>query len=98
MVIYSKLLLVILNLLCMAINITVFFLIVRAIMLYRQIAWLKPFNDAGRGLVESYSGMVDRLWSRFMKKYLAPKGKLLVGLIALELVRLFIISISKLFN
>ena len=96
MVIYSKLLLVILNLLCVAINITAFFLIVRAVMLFKEIAWLKPFNDAGRGLVESYSEMVDSLWNRITKKHLATKGKILIGLIALELARLFITGFVKL--
>lgn len=96
MVIYSKLLLAILNLLCVAINLTAFFLIVRMVMLWKEIAWLKPFNDAGKGLVESYSEMVNRSWNRLMKRRLAPKGKLLVGLVVLELARLLVTGAANL--
>ena len=92
MVIYSKLLLVILNLLCVAINITAFFLIVRAIMLFKEIAWLKLFDDAGKNLVYRYSEMIDSSWYRAMKRHLATKGKLLV---VLELARLFITGFVK---
>ena len=96
MLIYSTLLLAILALLAMAIDITAFFMLVRAIMLWKEIVWLKPFDDAGKNLVYRYSEMIDRSWYRAMKRHLAPKGKLLVSLVALELTRLCIIALAKL--
>lgn len=96
MSIYNKLLLAVLHLLCVGINITVFFMVVRVVMLWKEIACLKPFNDAGRNLVDRYSEMVASLWDRITKKQLAPKGKILIGLIALELVRLFITGFAEL--
>jgi len=96
MVIYSKLLLAILNLLCVAINITAFFVIIRAIMLWKEIAWLKPFDDVGKNLVYRYSEMIDRSWYRAMKRHLATKGKLLVGLVVLELARLLVTGTANL--
>ncbi len=96
MAIYSKLLLAILNLLCVAINIIAFFLIVRAIMLWKEIAWLKPFDDAGKNLVYRYSEMIDHSWYQAMKRHLATKGKLLVGLVVLELARLLVTGTANL--
>lgn len=96
MVIYSTLLLAILALLAMAIDITAFFMLVRVIMLWKEIAWLKPFDDAGKNLVYRYSEMIDRSWYRAMKRHLATKGKLLVGLVALELARLLVTGTANL--
>ena len=96
MVIYSTLLLAILALLAMAIDITAFFMLVRVIMLWKEIAWLKPFDDAGKNLVYRYSEMIDRSWYRVMKRHLATKGKLLVGLVALELARLLVTGTANL--
>ena len=98
MFIYGNPLLVILGLLCTAVNITAFFLIIRAIMLCRPVDWLKPFNDAGKGIIESYFEIISRLWNLFMKKHLAARGKLLIGLMALELARFLIIFTARLFN
>jgi hypothetical protein len=96
MVIYSTLLLAILALLAMAIDITAFFMLVRVIMLWKEIAWLKPFDDTGKNLVYRYSEMIDRSWYRVMKRHLATKGKLLVGLVALELARLLVTGTANL--
>ena len=83
MVIYSTLLLAILALLAMAIDITAFFMLVRVIMLWKEIAWLKPFDDAGKNLVYRYSEMIDCSWYRAMKRHLPTKGQLLIGLVVL---------------
>ncbi len=46
MIIYNRLFLVILNFVCMGINVTAFFLVVRAVMCWKEVSWLKPFDDA----------------------------------------------------
>ena len=96
MVIYSTLLWAIPALLAMAIDITAFFMLVRAIMLWKEIACLKPFDDAGKNLVYHYSEMIDRTWYRAMKRHLATKGKLLVGLVVLEFARLLVTGTTNL--
>jgi len=96
MTIYTKLLWTILNFICVGINITAFFLIVRAVMLWKEISWLKSFDDAGKALVNIYTEMIDRLWNQMAHRHLAPKGKLLVGLVVLELTGILITGFAKL--
>ncbi|MBC8481581.1 MAG: hypothetical protein H8D47_02840 [Planctomycetes bacterium] len=96
MIIYNRLFLVILNFVCVGINVTAFFLVVRAVLLWKEILWLKPFDDAGKTLVNSYTKIIDRLWSRMAQRHLALKGKLLIGLILLELSRILVTGLARL--
>lgn len=96
MAIYNRLFLVILNFVCVGINITAFFLVVRTVMLWKEVSWLKSFDDAGKALVDTYTEMIDRLWSQMAQRHLAPKGKLLIGLVLLELTRILITGFAKL--
>ncbi len=96
MTIYNRLFLVILNFVCVGINVTAFFLVVRAVLLWKEVSWLKPFDDAGKSLVNNYTKMIDRLWSQMAQKHLTPKGKLLIGLALLELTRIFVTGFAKL--
>ncbi|MHC4680123.1 MAG: hypothetical protein ACYTEK_15660 [Planctomycetota bacterium] len=97
MFIYSTLIGVTLYFVTLAIDITVFFLIVRAVTLWKEISWLKPFNEAGKTLVDDYTLFVGRLWTRIAHRCLAPKGRLLIGLVMLELVRFFLFSVARFF-
>jgi len=94
--IYNRLLLIILNLICVGINITMFFLIVRAVTLWKQISLLVAFNDAGKALVDGYAGIVGRLWGRITQKHLSLKGKLLIGFVLLEILRIIIAGFMNL--
>ena len=96
MTIYNRLFLAILNFVCVGINVTAFFLVVRAALLWKEVSWLKPFDDAGKTLVNTYTKMIDRLWSRMAQKHLTPKGKLLIGLALLELTRILVTGFAKL--
>lgn len=96
MIIYNRLFLVILNFVCIGINVTAFFLVVRAVMCWKEVSWLKSFDDAGKALVDAYTEMINRLWSRMAQRRLALKGKLLIGLLLLELTRILIIGFAKL--
>lgn len=97
MLIYSTLICMTLYILTLAIDITVFFLIVRVVILWKKYSWLNPFNEAGKALVDEYTMFVDRLWARIINRNLAPKGRLLIGLVMLELARLLLFGISNLF-
>ena len=94
--IYNMLLLIILNLICVGINITMFFLVIRAVMLWKKMSFFKAFDDAGKALVNAYTRMIDRLWSRMTQKHLTLKGNLLIGLVLLELTRVVIVGLAKL--
>ena len=95
MTIYNRLFLAILNLVCIGINVTAFFLVVRAVLLWKEVSWLKPFDSAGKALVDTYTKMIDRLWSQVVQRRLAIKGKLLIGLVLLELTRIFVTGFAK---
>ncbi len=96
MTIYNRLFLAILNFACIGINVTAFFLIVRAVLLWKEVLWLKAFDDAGNTLVNTYTKRIGRLWSRMTQKQLTLKGKLLIGLVLLEMSRILIIGFTKL--
>ena len=94
--VYNRLLWIILNLVCVGINILEFFLIVRAILSWKQVSLLMGFDDAGKTLVNTYTGLIDRSWSRIVQKHLTLKGNLLIGLLLLELARIIITGLAKL--
>ena len=73
-----------------AINIIEFFLLVRAVMLLKEVAWLKHFDIAGKDLVLSYTTRIDSLFYRFRSRHLSEKGRIIVGLVVLELVKTLI--------
>ena len=83
--IYNRLLLIIFNLVCLGINVIEFFLIVKAVTLWKQVSLLVAFNDAGKVLVDGYTGIVGRFWGQMTQKQLSLKGKLLIGFVLLEL-------------
>ena len=88
MVIYNRLLWMMLNLVCVGINIVEFFLVVRAVTSWKRISLLAGFNDAGKTLVDGYAEKVGRLWHRMTQKQLSLKGKLLIGFLLLEIIRI----------
>jgi len=96
MVIYNRLLWMILNLVCVGINIVEFFLIIRAVTLWKQISLLAGFNDAGKTLIDGYTGKVGRLWHRITRKQLSLKGKLLIGFLVLEIFRIITVGFMNL--
>ena len=88
MIIYNRLLWIILNLVCVGINIVEFFLIIRVVTSWKRMAFLAGFDDAGRNLVDGYTGKVGNLWRRMTQKQLSLKGKLLIGFLLLETLRI----------
>jgi hypothetical protein len=94
--IYNRLLWIILNLVCIGINVIEFFLIVRAATLWKQVSLLVAFNDAGKALVDGYTGIVGRFWGKTTQKQLSLKGRLLIGFVLLELTRVIAVGITKL--
>ena len=77
-----------LHLTFIAASILQFFLVVRTVLLWRQIEWLKAFDCTRKVLVDKYLDMINQLFSRTFKRCLSTRGKILLGMIFLELVRL----------
>jgi len=89
-------LLVVLHLVCVGIDIAIFFVLCRLFLIWRGISWLERLNDVGRELVDAFVSNISRLWYRIAQKQLSTKGELLVSLIALSFARLVLCEIVAL--
>jgi len=56
-----------------------FFMCVRAVMLVKELSWLKPFDNLGRGVVETVTGLIDCVWFRITKQHAYPEHALVIG-------------------
>ncbi|MCK4998031.1 MAG: hypothetical protein KAS23_00800 [Anaerohalosphaera sp.] len=90
MSIYTILFKVLISLILTAVNITEFFLLVRTVMLFKEVAWLKPFDTAGKDLTASYTTRIDSLFYRIKSKHLSERGRMIIGLVVLELIKAFL--------
>jgi len=79
---------------CVGLDITMFFLQIRLVLLWRNVNWLVPFDNAGKSLVNAVTAKV----SRFLKTQnpLSERGKLIVGLIAFAMARIILGTILRL--
>ena len=95
MAIYTTFIYHLLYLVRLGLDITAFFLIVSAVLMVRDVAWLRTFQQAGGPLVDMYLTQIDRWWRQLGKQPLAPCGKLLVGLLFLEGLRLIVTLLAS---
>ncbi len=96
MIIYNKFLWALLIIVCLGIDITVFFICVRILLTWKRISWLEPFDDAGKRLVDAVTNKIGCYLNRNLKKQLNQRGLLLVSLITLELVRMILSHLARL--
>ena len=89
--------LAVLNLICIGIDITVFFVLCRIVLMWRKIHWLERLNDIGKGLVDALAVYTGQLWYKVTRRYLSIKGELLISLITLLFVRAALSQIGGLF-
>ncbi len=78
-----------------AINIMEFFLLVHIVLLWKEVAWLRAFDIAGNGLVNGFTTLTDRLFRQISSKHLSAKGKVIAGLIILQLARILASGICQ---
>lgn len=73
---------------CVGLDIAMFFLQIRLVLLWRNINWLVPFDNAGKSLVNSVTAKVPQ----FLKTQnpLSERGKLIVGLIVFAMARIIL--------
>ena len=74
--------------LCIGLDITIFFLQIRLVLLWKDINWLVPFDDAGKSIVKAITLRVPAILST--KQPLSEKGKLIVALAVLVLLRIIL--------
>ena len=79
---------------CVGLDVAMFFLQVRLILLWKNINWLIPFDNTGKPLVNAVIGKVPR----FLKtqKPLSEKGKLIAALVVLAIARVILGTILRL--
>ena len=79
---------------CVGLDVAIFFLEIRLILLWRNINWLIPFDNAGQSLVTSVILKVPQ----FLKtqNQLSKKGKLIIALVAFVIARLILGTILRL--
>jgi hypothetical protein len=85
------------HLISTGLDIVIFFLIVRIVLFWRSIKWLKRFNKAGRTLVDAIAQQTDRLWYKATRKQLSERGKIIVSLAVWSFVRLLLSEVVKFF-
>lgn len=85
---------VLLSLAVTGILIIEFFLLVRLVRLCRQVKWLSSFDHAGQRLVADAMSLVQRIWNQIATAPLSQKGKVIIGLAVLEILRITICAIT----
>ena len=79
---------------CVGLDIAMFFLQIRLILLWKAVSWLVPFDNAGNSLVNAVTAKVPQ----FLKTQnpLSERGKLIATLMVLAIARIILGSISRL--
>lgn len=79
---------------CVGLDVAMFFLQIRLILLWRAVNWLIPFDNAGESLVNTITAKVPR----FLKTSnpLSEKGKLIAALVVLAIARIILGTILRL--
>jgi hypothetical protein len=78
---------------CIGLDIVMFFLQIRLIVLWRNVNWFIPFDNAGKSLVNAVTAKV----SQFLKTQnpLSERGKLIVALVVFAIARVILGTILK---
>jgi len=77
-------------LVCIGLDVAMFFILVRFLLLWWRTGWLERLNEVGRNLVDTFTAKVSRFWCRASHKRLSDRGELLVGLMVLLVARILL--------
>ncbi|MBW7991922.1 MAG: hypothetical protein FVQ84_18145 [Planctomycetes bacterium] len=78
---------------CIGVDIAMFFLQIRLVVLWRNVNWLVPFDNAGKTLVNAVTTKVSQF---FKTQYpLSERGKLIVALIVFAIARVILRTILR---
>ena len=84
----AYLLMCVLHFVCIGLDVTIFFLQIRLVLLWKNVKWLVPFDNAGSSIVNAVTWRVPKILKT--KRSLSEKGKLIVALVALVLLRIIL--------
>jgi len=79
---------------CVGLDVAMFFLQIRLILLWRTANWLVPFDNAGKSLVTAVTAKVPQ----FLKtqNQLSERGKLIIALVVFAITRIILGTILRL--
>ncbi len=78
---------------CVGLDIAMFFLQIRLVVLWRNVNWLVPFDDAGKTLVNAVTTRVSQCFNP--QNPLSERGKLIVALVAFAIARVVLGTILR---
>jgi len=73
---------------CVSLDIVIFFLQIRLILLWKNISWLVPFDKAGKSLIDAVVAKVSQLLKT--KRPLSKKGVCVVALVIFATARIIL--------
>jgi hypothetical protein len=73
---------------CIGVDIAMFFLQIRLVVLWRNVNWLVPFDNAGKTLVNAVTTKVSQFFKT--QNPLSERGKLIVALVAFAITRVIL--------
>ena len=78
---------------CVGLDVAMFFLQIRLILLLRNVKWLIPFDNAGKTIVDAVTAKVPR----FVKTQtpLSERGKLIIALAVFAIARIILGTILR---
>lgn len=79
---------------CISLDITMFFLQIRLVLMWKNINWLTPFDNAGKSLVDTIAAKVPQILR--LQKPLSKRGRLIAALVVLALVRIILGAVLRL--
>lgn len=79
-----------LNLAVAAINIIEFFLLVRLILSWKKIVWLRPLDTAGSALVSKITALTEKLFGKISHQHLTARSNIALSLFILELIKIML--------
>ena len=79
---------------CVGLDVAMFFLQIRLVLLWRAVNWLVPFDNAGKLLVTAVTAKVPQ----FLKtqNQLSERGKLIIALVVFAIARIILGTILRL--
>ena len=78
---------------CIGLDVAIFFVQIRLILLWKNVSWLVPFDNVGRPLVNSLIRAASDLFRT--KRPLSQKGMLILVLLALIITRIILIAVLR---
>jgi len=85
-----------LSFIAIGLDICIFFLLIRFILIWRKASWFEWFNDVGKNLVDAITAKTRQLWYQASQKQLSDRGELLVALTVISFVRFLLCEIATL--